>query len=90
VIIPASSKRQQPGGVVTKSKKMCTSRAGEMSTTSGVIEVPLDLELGGKTDYLEMKTMYEKFWTECQECFVWNVDTKYAISIDQMERAPKD
>jgi hypothetical protein len=37
-----------------------------------------------------MKMMYKIFWSECQECFVWNVDTKYAISIDQMERAPKD
>jgi hypothetical protein len=32
-----------------------------MSTTSGVTKVPSDLELGGKTDYLEMKTMYENF-----------------------------
>jgi hypothetical protein len=69
---------------------MRISRTGEMSTTYGVMEVPSDLEPGGKMDYLETKTMYERFWTECQECFVWNVDTKYTISIDQMERAPKD
>jgi hypothetical protein len=69
---------------------MCTSGAEEMSTTSGVTEVLSNLEPGGKTDYLETKTMYEKFWTEYQKCFVWNVDTKYTISIDQMERAPKD
>jgi hypothetical protein len=69
---------------------MCTSGSGEMNTIFGVTDVPSDLEPGGKTDYLETKKMYEKFWTECQECFVWKVDTKYTISIDQMERAPKE
>jgi hypothetical protein len=28
--------------------------------------------------------MYEKFWSEYQEYFVFEVDTKYKISIDQM------
>jgi hypothetical protein len=50
---------------LTQSKKMKTFGTGEMSTTSGVIKVPFDLELGGKTDYLETKTMYKKFWIEC-------------------------
>ena len=34
--------------------------------------------------------MYEKFWTECQNCFVFEVDKMFSISIDQMEQAPKD
>ena len=51
-----------------------------MNTTSSVIEVPLDLEPYRKTDYLETKTIYKKFWTKCQECFIWNVETKYAIT----------
>ena len=63
---------------------MRTSRAREMSTTYGVMEVPSDLKPGGKTVYLETKTIYEKFWTECHKCFVWNVDTKYTSTIDQM------
>jgi hypothetical protein len=53
----------------------------EMNTTSGIMEVPSELE-PGQIDYLETKTMYEKFWTECQSCFVFEVDTKYSISID--------
>jgi hypothetical protein len=48
-----------------QSKKMCTSGAREMSTTSSVTKVPSDLEPGGKTDYQGTKTMYEKFWVEC-------------------------
>jgi hypothetical protein len=69
---------------------MCTSRAGEINITSSVTKVLSDLEPGGKTDYLETKKMYKKFWTECQECFVWNVDMKYTISIDQMDRILND
>lgn len=35
--------------------------AKEMSRALGVIEVPSDLEPGGKTNYLETKMMYKKF-----------------------------
>jgi hypothetical protein len=34
--------------------------------------------------------MYEKFWSKCQDCFVFEVDKKFSISIDQMVRAPKE
>jgi hypothetical protein len=43
---------------------MKNSGGGEMSTISGVKKVPFDLKPGGKTNYLETKTMYKKFWTE--------------------------
>jgi hypothetical protein len=44
-----------------QSKKMHTLGAGEMSTTTGVTEVPSDLKPGGRTDYLQTKTIYKKF-----------------------------
>jgi hypothetical protein len=75
---------------LTHSKKTKTFGVGEMNTTSKVTQIPFDLELDEKIDYLETKTMYEKFWTECQECFVFEVDTKYTISIEQLERVPTD
>jgi hypothetical protein len=84
VIVPASSKRQPIGALHAQSRKMKILGAGEMSMTSGVTKVPSDLEPDGQTDYLETKIMYKKFRTECQGCFVWNVDTKYKISIEQM------
>jgi hypothetical protein len=34
--------------------------------------------------------MYKKFWTECQDCFVFEVNKKFSISIDQMVLARKD
>jgi hypothetical protein len=59
--VPSSSKRQQPGLIPMQSKNMKTLGAGEMSTTSGIIKVPCNLETSGKTDYLKVKIMYEKF-----------------------------
>jgi hypothetical protein len=90
VIVPPNSKRQKPGAVPAQSKKMRVTRIGELSTTFAITEVPSSLEPGEKTDYNETKTMYKKFWIECQDCFVFEVDKKFSISIDQMVRAPKD
>jgi hypothetical protein len=69
---------------------MKTLETWEMSMASRVTKVPLDLKPGGKTDYHKTKIMYKKFWIGCQECFVFWMDIKHAISIDQMERTPKD
>jgi hypothetical protein len=90
VIVPSNSKRQKLGAVPTTSKKMWVTRIGELSTTSAITEVPSSLEPGEKTDYNETKTMYKKLWSECQDCFVFEADKKFSISIDQMVRAPKD
>jgi hypothetical protein len=62
----------------------------EMSTASAITEVPSELEPRRQTDYQETKTMYKKFWTDYQSCYVFEVDLKYSISIDQMVRAPND
>jgi hypothetical protein len=45
----------------------------EISIASGITNVPFNFELGGKLDYMETKIMYKKFWTECKECFVFEV-----------------
>jgi hypothetical protein len=90
VIVPSNSKRQKLGAAPAQSKKMRVTRIGELSTMSAITEVPSSFEPGEKTDYNETKTMYEKFWTECQDCFEFEVDKKFSISIDQMVRAPKD
>jgi hypothetical protein len=88
--VPSNSKRQKPGAVPAQSKNLRVTQIGEFSTTSAIIEVPSSLEPGEKTDYNETKTMYKKLWTKCQDCFVFEVDKKFSISIDQMVQAPKD
>jgi hypothetical protein len=69
---------------------MRVSGTSEISRAFGVTEVPSELESGGQTYYEEIKRMYKKFWTECQSCFVFEVDTKYSVSINQLQLAPKD
>jgi hypothetical protein len=90
VIVLSSSKRQKSGAMLAQSKKMRVSRLAEISTASAITKDSSALEPGEKLDYNETKAMYESFWTECQDCFVFEVDTKYSISIEQMMRAPKD
>jgi hypothetical protein len=63
----------------SQSKKMKTSRAIEMIWHSESQRFHLTLNLVDK-----------KFWSKCQECFVFEVDTKYIISINQMHRALMD
>jgi hypothetical protein len=65
-----------------QSKKMRVSRGAEISTTSVITEVLSSLEPGEKTDYNETKTVYKFFWTECQDYFMFEVDRKFSISID--------
>ena len=50
--------------------------------------MPTILGPNEKADYNETKIMYEKFWSECQDCFVFEVEKKF--SIDQMVQSPKD
>ena len=69
---------------------MRVSQPTEISTMSAITEDFFVLKPGEKLDYNETKAMYESFWTECQDYFVFEVDTKYSISIEQMMRAPKD
>ena len=68
---------------------MQISRLAEASTTSVVTEIPSKLEARENTGYNETKTMYEKFWSKCQDNFVFKVD-KLSISINQMYEVPKD
>ena len=57
-------------------------REAEISTTSVITKVSSLLESGEKMDYNETKTMYKKFWTEYQDCSMFEVDRKFSISID--------
>jgi hypothetical protein len=69
---------------------MKVSQIAKMITASAITKVLSALELGEKMDYNETKTKYEKFWIECQDCFIFEVVTMYSILIEQMIWAPKD
>ncbi len=91
---PSGSKRPgtrasnlQEGSAPKKSRRADNAEA---STTSALTDLPAEYKHGVTVDYKEAKSIYEKFWTECQDCFVFQTDTKYEIEIDQMDRAPAD
>ena len=60
------------------------------STALAITQIPSELESGQEFDYTEIANIYNKFWTECQSCFVFGVEAKYEVHIDQLERAPED
>ena len=62
----------------------------EASTASAITQVPSELEPSKEFDYTEIANIYHKFWTECQSCFVFGIDEKHEVNIDQLERAPED
>ena len=71
-------------------KKIWIFQGAEISTAFAITKVSSLFEPGEKIDYNETKTMYKKFWTIYQDCFVFKINKKFSISIDQMNRAPKD
>ena len=54
----------------------------EASTASAITQVPSELELGQEFDYAGIANIYNKFWTECQSCFVFGVEVKHEVQID--------
>ena len=87
---------KRPSSAITStpsaSQRKCANVQGlpEASTTSAITQVPSELEPGQEFDYAEIANIYNKFWTECQSCFVFGVEEKHEVNIDQLERAPED
>lgn len=90
---PSSSKRprasQAPESSSKKSKPPVAT-VPETSIASALTDVPAELTLGEDVDYGDAQKIYEKFWTECQDCFVFETVTKYKINISKLEPAPAD
>ncbi len=94
VATPSSSKRpatrSTPNPESSTAKRSRTDPMAEPSTTSVLTDLPSEYKRGDEIDYSEAKTIYQKFWTECQDCFIFETDTKFEIPIHQMDRAPAD
>ena len=54
----------------------------EASIASTITQVPSELEPSQEFDYAEIANIYNKFWTECQSCFVFGVEEKHEVHID--------
>ena len=62
----------------------------EASTASALTEVPVELEDGDEADLEVIKKIYEKFWMECQRCFIFEINEKWEVRIDQLDFALLD
>ena len=60
------------------------------STTSAFTEVPVELEDGNEADLEAIRKIFERFWMECQGCFIFEIDEKREVRIDQLDFAPLD
>lgn len=48
-------------------------------------EVPKDLKAGQKADYEESWRIYENYSSECTDSYIFSIETKFNISVDQLE-----
>ena len=62
----------------------------EASTASVLTEVPVELEDGDEADLEAIMKINERFWMECQGCFIFEIDEKQEVRIDQLDFAPLD
>ena len=85
---PSSAIASTPSG--SQRKRANVQGPAEASTASAIMQVPAELEPSQEFDYAEIANIYNKFWTGCQSCFVFGVEEKHDVHIDQLERAPTD
>ena len=85
---PSSAITSTPSG--SQRKRANVQGLLEASKALAITQVLSELELGQEFDYAEIANIYYKFWTECQSCFVFGVEEKHEVNIDQLERAPED
>lgn len=62
----------------------------DMSTASALTEIPMSLEVTRKPDYKLATVAYKNFWSSCTDAFLFGVDTKFNLPIDQLVNAPAD
>jgi hypothetical protein len=73
-----------------KKSKSTTPEVPEPSIASALTDVPAELTPGEDIDYSDAQKTYKKLWTECQDCFMFDTDTKYEIDVSKMTPAPSD
>ena len=81
-------------GVRTRSKKLEAEDEEEPlpeSMASKLVNIPKDI--GGSVkeiDYEESCKIYEGYWAECTDSYIFGIATKFKISIDQLETPPEN
>ena len=62
----------------------------EGSIASALTEVPVELSDGDEEDLEAISKIYNQFWMECQGSYIFEMDEKREVSIDQLDLVPID
>ena len=92
---PSTNRRnsKRPSSAITSTPSRSQRRSAnvqglpEASMASAITQVPSELEPDQEFDYAEIVSIYNNFWTEWQSSFVFGVDEKLEVNIDQLKRA---
>uniref|UniRef100_A0A7I4AG42 Uncharacterized protein n=1 Tax=Physcomitrium patens TaxID=3218 RepID=A0A7I4AG42_PHYPA len=74
---------QGPESSNRKKSKPASVDLPEASIQSALTEVPAEFGPGKVAVHNEVQEIYEKFWTKCQDCFVFAMDTKLERGMHQ-------
>ena len=66
------------------------SKVAEASLADAMRKVPSLYEPQKKADFKHINAMYKKFWSECEGAYIFGVDAKRELSIDQLVDAPME
>ena len=80
-----SSSGRQPVGAASQ-----VSEVAEASLADAMSKVPSSYEPQKKADFKHINAVYKKFWSECKDAYVFGVDAKRELSIDQLVDAPAE
>nr|PNR28878.1 hypothetical protein PHYPA_027570 [Physcomitrium patens] len=58
--------------------------------TDAMTDVPSSYEPQSKPDFKHITAVYKKFWSECEDAYIFGVNTKKGISIDKLIDAPTE
>ena len=82
--LASSSGRQSAAATSQMSEVAKASLADAMS------KVPSSYEPRKKADFKHINKVYKKFWSKCEDTYIFGVDAKNELSIDRMVGAPAE
>ena len=81
----ASSSGRQPAGAASQ-----VSEVAEASLADAMSKVPLSYEPQKKANFKHIHAVYKKFWSKCEDAYIFGVDAKRELSIDQLVDVPTE
>ena len=85
---PSNAVETTPAG--SQIRRPMVQPQAEDSTMSALTEVPVELSDGDKEDMEAIPKIYNQFWMECQGYYIFEMDEKCELSIDQLDLVPID